>query len=444
LFVLFRLYLSGEKMISYISPSDIALAEYISHEMYRHPCKSFDEKKWTLPFLEGLLEGRGIPFTRIPVENGRTYGLRVQIVGEKEGKDKPGVSVLFRGDMDALPIRPREDVDVDEEFRNAFHGCGHHIHTAQAFVIMLWFHQNRDKFHGTVTVMFQPAEELPPGGCKDMMAYMVNDLGDRYDAAVMYHVYPDLPAGKFAVRKGPITASFDTFRVRVIGKSGHSGHPDKARNPLPISAELQLMFHQIFNGGLRPYWKDIYPDLYTWVESLGLTASKFCAVITKSLCGEVDVENPDHHTAVNVISDHAIFNGSIRCHDPAVRDVLKMLIRELPSKFLTHYPPDYQVRVTIEEGYPASYCDEHLVDLFSTVVTDRYGAEMCEEAPLSNGGEDFAYAKLYSRMLIVRQGVGFPDRPITSLHSRNAEFNEVAIPFGMETMIEFLLRVLDQ
>lgn len=422
-----------------ISANYVDLAVEISRQMYRHPCRSFEEGKWTLPYLEGKLQEYGVAYDRIPVEQGKTYGLCVKIAGQKDGD---GPVILLRGDMDALAGEAASDAGVLQQFSDAFHGCGHHVHTAQVFAMMLWFHENKKKFNGTLIVMFQPAEETPPGGCKDMLKYMTERFGHVYDAAVMYHVTSDILAGRFGLRKGAITASYDTFSVRVIGKEGHSGHPDKAKNPLPVAAELLLLLHEITHEGLQEHWSSKYPELYEWAHSLGLSAAS-CSELTKFLCGKADPDNPNNDGAVNVISGEVIFNGSIRCHDPVIRQSIKLMIRELCERFISCHD-GYQVEVTIVDGYPAVICHDQLVDEFRTVVTEHFGAQVLEEAPRSSGGEDFGYATLYCPTLLVREGVGFPDRENYGLHHRNFRANEEAIPAAMEAMILFLLHKLNR
>jgi amidohydrolase len=166
--------------------------------------------------------------------------------------------------------------------------------------------------------------------------------------------------------------------------------------------------------------------------------------VTKNLCGLVD-GSPNHHSAPNVISGEAFFNGTIRCHDAAAREDILQIIQELPKKFIA-YHPGYDIEPTIEVGYPMpSICDDMLVDLFVETMEGLFGSESCEESPRSMGGEDFCMVQKYvNKMILIREGSGSVGGPVFPLHSGDYESNEDAIPTGLEARIAYLLHLLNR
>ncbi|MBT0773113.1 amidohydrolase [Kineosporia sp. J2-2] len=148
---------------------------------------------------------------------------------------RPGPTVLLRGDMDALPIT--EDTGLPFASANgAMHACGHDLHTAALVGAARLLHAEQRA--GDVVLMFQPGEE-GHGGARAMLAEgLLEASGTRPVAAYALHVIADLPHGVFHGRPGPIMAAYSTMQIDVIGRGGHGGRPHEALDPIPVAAQI--------------------------------------------------------------------------------------------------------------------------------------------------------------------------------------------------------------
>jgi amidohydrolase len=179
--------------------------------------------------IKRALEGLPLEFREGP----STTGLIAILRGPQNGR-----TVLLRGDMDALPLREDTGLAFASGIEGAMHACGHDTHVAMLAGAARALSAQRDKLNGTVVFMFQPGEEGWHGA-----KYMLEDglLDDpRPDAAFALHISPNMPAGLFASRTGPLLASADEFEVKITGKGGHGAMPHETIDPVPIAAEMVL------------------------------------------------------------------------------------------------------------------------------------------------------------------------------------------------------------
>ena len=178
--------------------------------------------------------------SRLPVEiteHSDTSGIVALLKGEADGG---GAVVLLRGDMDALPLTERTGLpySVDEP---RMHACGHDLHTSMllgaARILCEW----RESMPGSVVFMFQPGEEGFDGAQHMIDAGVLGAAGRTVDAAYALHVNPAvLPFGTVATRSGTLLSAVGTMIVRVIGQGGHGSRPHRAKDPVPVLAEIVL------------------------------------------------------------------------------------------------------------------------------------------------------------------------------------------------------------
>src|SRR5574338_698303 len=144
---------------------------------------------------------------------------------------KPGLTVLLRGDMDALPMPEDAAIDFRSKVQGAMHACGHDAHTSMLVSAAKVLCARHDQIAGRALFMFQPGEE-GHFGAKFMLEEGL--LADpKPDAAFALHVTPNLPAGFVSSRAGPAMASADEFAIVVRGKGGHASMPHLAIDAMP-------------------------------------------------------------------------------------------------------------------------------------------------------------------------------------------------------------------
>ncbi|MDH5344864.1 MAG: amidohydrolase, partial [Gammaproteobacteria bacterium] len=188
-------------------------------DIHRHPELGFAEER-TAAFVADRLREFGIE-THTGI--GGTGVVGVLRRGGGAG------SIGLRADLDALPIDERNEFPHRSVNRGRFHGCGHDGHTA-----MLLAAAERlaaaGTIDGAVHFIFQPNEENGLGA----LAMMKDGLFDRFDMQAVYgmHNMPGIPAGHFAVRKGPMMTFEDNFVIRIEGLGGHASMPNRTRDPV--------------------------------------------------------------------------------------------------------------------------------------------------------------------------------------------------------------------
>lgn len=153
------------------------------------------------------------------------------VVGVLEG-GRPGFSVAFRAELDALPVEEVTGVLYRSRHSGYMHACGHDAHMAIALGAARVLSKRREYVTGRILFIFEPAEEAAPvGGAASVMDYLRSEtlLPDRIYAL---HVWPDLPAGSIGLRAGPIMAASDRFEATFRGSGGHAGIPQNISDPV--------------------------------------------------------------------------------------------------------------------------------------------------------------------------------------------------------------------
>src|SRR3954470_16511178 len=193
---------------------------------HRHPEPSFEERE-TAAFVAQTLETfDGLEIER-PTENSVLALLST---------GRPGPTVALRADIDALPITEESGVDFASEKPGAMHACGHDGHTAMLLGAARTLSENAGELPGgELRFIFQHAEELAPGGARDLVAAGVLD---GVDLIYGCHLWAPLELGKVAVRPGPFMAASDFLKLTITGRGGHAGLPHDAIDPIAIAAQV--------------------------------------------------------------------------------------------------------------------------------------------------------------------------------------------------------------
>ena len=284
------------------------------------------------------------------------------VVAVLEG-ERPGPTVLLRGDMDALPLTEQTGLGYASKIEGSMHACGHDTHTAMLASTARVLAQRRDLLAGRVLMMFQPGEEAEHGARHMISEGLLDAAGPAGTPSRAYalHISATMPSGSIQTRPGAIMGAADVLRVMVHGRGGHASAPHDALDPVPAAAAmvgaLQTMLTRRINAS----------------EPAVLTIAYLRAGTTS-----------------NVIPDSAYLEGTLRTLSEQTRTYLHDQLRQVCRHTAAAY--GCSARVEIEAGYPITVND---VDAAATV--DRLAAEVLggdRVTPMVGpilGSEDFSY-----------------------------------------------------
>ena len=191
----------------------------IRRDIHAHPELGFQEKR-TAKLVEDYLAECGIQTQRVA---------KTGIVGLLHGS-RPGRTLLLRADMDALPIQEETGLPFASQNPGVMHACGHDGHTAILLVAAKILAGMKEQLAGTVKFVFQPNEEI------DGASYMVKEPGvlddPPVDSSFALHLWSPIPSGKIGLQPGAVMAEMYIFKIKIIGRSGHSSAPQACKDPI--------------------------------------------------------------------------------------------------------------------------------------------------------------------------------------------------------------------
>ncbi|HLW19837.1 MAG TPA: M20 family metallopeptidase, partial [Cyclobacteriaceae bacterium] len=217
------------------------IIDYRNH-LHANPELSFKEYE-TSAYIERELRSFGIAHIEKKADTG--------LVALIEGRNPAKKIVALRADMDALPIQEANDVPYKSKNDGVMHACGHDVHTSSLLGAARILNEVKEEFEGTIKLIFQPGEEVIPGGASLMIKDGV--LESPHPSAIIgQHVMPLIPVGKVGFRKGMYMASADELYLTVKGKGGHGAMPETLVDPVLITAHIIVALQQIVSRNASP------------------------------------------------------------------------------------------------------------------------------------------------------------------------------------------------
>lgn len=342
-----------------------------------------------------------------------------------------GPTVLYRTDMDALPIKEKtglafasKEVVKGEDGTDipVMHACGHDMHMAIWLGVAEYLSNNKHTWSGTLVLVAQQAEEIGQGALK-LLDWGIYKMINKVDYALAYHVSPSLPVGTIGMNSGYIMANVDMVDITVLGKGGHGASPHTAVDPILLASGLIIEFQTIISRELSP----IDP-----------------AVIT---VGAIHGGSKG-----NIIPDSVNMSLTLRSFDPAVR---RQLLDAISRKCIAvavgaGLPEDKMPRITVRnEKVPALYNDPELVDKLNEILKDSLDKQNIVKTKPLMVGEDFAYYGLTDEKVPLAmiwlgsvskekyEAVSGSAETLTSLHSSEYYPDlEGTLTYGVEKMIQ--------
>ena len=201
----------------------------------------------------------------------RSFGLKPHsgigktgVMAMVEGRNPNSYCVALRADYDALPIKECTGLPFSSETDGVMHACGHDMHTASLLGCAKILTTLRHEFEGSVMLIFQPSEEMYPGG-----AYMMMQDG-VFDKVVpneifAFHCLPEMDSGKIGMKKGKYMASTDELYLTVRGRGGHGGTPNLNIDPIVIASHIIVAMQQIVSRNADP----MMPTILSFGKMIG-------------------------------------------------------------------------------------------------------------------------------------------------------------------------------
>ena len=209
----------------------------IRRDIHAHPEVGMQEVR-TSALIRRELEKMGVDEIQQP--------LPTAVVGLIHGAKGPGKCVALRADIDALPVHEETGLPFASETEGVMHACGHDLHTTMLLGAARTLCHLRDTFAGTVKLIFEPSEDLMPGGARALVAAGVME-NPHVDAIFGQHVCPSEndSVGRMQLYKGYFTSAVDLFHISVHGKSGHGSAPHTARDAIACAGYLITVLQTI-------------------------------------------------------------------------------------------------------------------------------------------------------------------------------------------------------
>jgi amidohydrolase len=365
----------------------------IRRHIHSNPELSFKEYK-TSSFISSKLDEYNIPYTKGFVQTG--------IVAYIHGADPSSRVIALRADMDALPIHEENQVEYASKNEGVMHACGHDVHTASLLGAARILHELKNELKGTVKLIFQPGEELLPGGASLMIKEGVLE-NPRPQSIIAQHVFPSMEAGKVGFRPGMYMASTDELYVTVKGKGGHGAMPSQYVSPLLIASAILLELQKVFMDKETREIPDI-PTVLAFGKITGMGAT-------------------------NVIPDEVKIEGTFRTMDEVWRAEAHKKMKAIAEDVAARMGGSCDFHVA--NGYPFLVNDENVTAHTRRLAEEYLGKENVEDLDLRMTAEDFAYYSQIVPACFYRLGTGNKEKGITSgVHTSTFDIDERALEVG--------------
>lgn len=346
------------------------LGEYLGllstyYDLHSHPELSFEEWQ-TAERISLHLRGEGIEHRSIA-----QTGILAKIEGTAEGANLRRAIVL-RADIDALPIREENDVPYASKREGVMHACGHDMHTTILLGTLGYLNRHREELGCTIFGLFQPGEELNPGGARLVLNEKPFE-GYEVVAVVGNHIEPTMATGTLGICEGRYMAACDELHFKVEGKGGHAALREKIIDPILPTARLIEALYQL--PAAAP-------------EGVGQTILSI---------GKIEAAG-----ATNVVPNEVRLEGTMRTFDEAWREELKERINDLCTS------TEEQYGVTIDNNFGSGYPAVYNAPLVAARAKEALGGIFeIVELGMRPTGEDFGYYTERYPSLFYRLGVGY-------------------------------------
>lgn len=375
----------------------------VRRTLHQYPELGFEETN-TSKFIKEFLTKEGIEFKEFA-----GTGVCGIIKGTKEGINNKVIGL--RADIDGLPMQDKKSCSYASKINGKMHACGHDGHTTILLGAAKLLNKNKDKFNGTVKLIFEPAEETT-GGAKVMISEGV--LKDpAIDVMCGLHVEEVLDAGMIMVKRGTVNAASNPFTITIKGSGGHGAYPDTAVDPIVIASHVVTSLQSIVSREIKP----VNP-----------------AVVT--------IGSIHGGTAQNIIPSEVKLGGIIRTMTNEDREFAKRRLKEIVNGICTTFRGSAEIE--IEESYPCLYNDDNMVEILEASAKNIIGSENVKvQKNPKLGVESFAYFANEVPSVFYFLGIRNEEKGIIhSAHNSLFDIDEDALPIGVAIQCEVAINYL--
>ena len=327
---------------------------------------------------------------------------------------QPGPAIAVRADMDALPVQEATGLPYKSLNPGVMHACGHDVHSSVVLGTALVLNALKTGLKGSVTFLFQPAEEGAPEGEEGGADLMVREgaLDNPPVSAVFgFHVWPE-PLGQVHFASGNVTAAADSFTITVKGRSAHGARPHEGVDAVVIAAEIVTALQTVVSRAADP------------TDPAVLTVGTIAGGSRR-----------------NIIADRVVLEGTVRTLSEAnqkkVRGLMESMVKNITAIYGAGYEFEYK------PGNPSVFNNPELAAAMTPTLVRLLGKDKVVEWKPQMIAEDFAFLARKAPGFYFFLGVRGPGQPATPLHSPGFNPDERAIPLGMRILSHLLIDALD-
>lgn len=372
----------------------------LRRHFHKHPEVSLKEYH-TAEKIEKELDEFGIPHERVG-ETGVTAVL-THISDAATAK-----KIVLRADIDALPIAEKNQTEYKSENPGVMHACGHDAHTASLLGAAKILKAQEEVINGTVTFLFQQAEEIGGGAKQFIKAGCLKDA----DRVFGIHMQPGLPVGTVSVKAGECNASVDYFKITVHGKSAHVSTPHLGVDALYIASQIVVSVQSIIARGLNP------------LED-----------------GVVGIGKLSAGNNYNIVANEAVLEGTTRAFNETTRAFLNQRVREIAEATAKMYGASVEF---VFQDYTSPLVNNKE----AAAEVEKLGVELLgRDKVLTNQpkymlGDDFAeYLKdVKGQFLFVGSNGGA--KTSYPLHHEQFDLDEDAVLIATEFYVEYTKKII--
>jgi amidohydrolase len=374
--------------------------------VHAHPELAYQEQA-TTELIAGYLSGAGLRPTLLAGGTGLVCDIGGSDISAGSDIDADSRCIALRADIDALPVSEATGLPFASTVHGRMHACGHDAHTAILIGAALAL-ASAPALPGRIRVIFQPAEEVMPGGALNVLAA---DGLSGVNRIFALHCDPRLEVGQVGIRVGPITSASDLLELRLSSPGGHTARPH-------LTADLVHALGTVITGLPALLSRRVDPrsgTLLVW--------------------GAVQAGG-----AANIVPQEGLLRGVLRTGDRRIWADLEPLVRELVTALLAPTGVGFDLRHV--RGVPPVVNEAVSTELLRDGVAAALGGDAVAATEQSSGGEDFGWYLEHVPGSMGRLGVWAGEGPQRDLHQSTFDLDERALPLGVRVMVHAALAAL--
>lgn len=364
---------------------------FVRRWIHQHAEGSFQEEQ-TSEYIHQYLSSLGIDSVR----TGKT-GVVASIDTGRRGK-----TIAFRAELDAICLKEESSVEFTSLNEAFMHACGHDSHMAISMAAAKYIKEHLEQFQGKIKFIFQPAEELPPGGAIDLIR---DGVLEDVDEIYALHCDPTQRTGTILMVEDVLMAAVDRFEIEVLGRGGHAASPHRTSDAVVMACEIVMSLQTIVSRNIAP--------------------TESAVVSVGSIKGG---------ESFNAIAGRVSMKGTVRTFTPESRALIEKRIRET-AEYITKIHGG-SCRIQYLHGYPPVVNHRKAVEKIRRVAEELLGPENCIQRKYPDmGGDDFAYYLENITGAMFYYGTNPTGEEIPPLHSPHFCLDEAAMTTGLKMLI---------